>query len=84
MKTSVLETIAEHWNRAGIHYAVAHGLEPYPDTVGRDLDILVPAAYIKMAIDIARNVLQTHGFTVIPCFRANKQVNGSSANYVET
>ena len=65
MKTSVLETIAEHWNRAGIHYAVAHGLEPYPDTVGRDLDILVPAAYIKMAIDIARNVLQTHGFTVI-------------------
>ena len=52
-KIVILEHIAEAWNREGINYAVAHGLEGYPEVVGRDLDVLVNPNYRERAIYIA-------------------------------
>lgn len=56
-KIAILEAIAEAWNRAEINYGVAHGLEGYPQTVGRDLDILIQEDHVKRAINIACKVL---------------------------
>jgi hypothetical protein len=63
-KIEILETIAEAWNEAGINYAVAHGLEKYPDTCGRDLDILVESGHVAEAIRIAGQLLCERGLAV--------------------
>lgn len=40
-RTEILEHIAFNLNQSGIRYAVAHGLDGYPDNIGRDLDLCV-------------------------------------------
>lgn len=64
-KVAVLEAVAAAWNRAGITYAVAHGIGGYPATVGRDLDVLVRADQVTAGLTIAERVLDLHGFTVV-------------------
>lgn len=63
-KTMLLEAIAQEWNRAGIRYGVAHGLEDYPEATGRDLDILIDRKDIDAAIRLAMQELQTRGYRV--------------------
>lgn len=64
-KIAVLEEVAAAWNRAGITYAVAHGIDGYPATVGRDIDVLIRADQVAAGLTIAEHVLVAHGFTVI-------------------
>lgn len=42
-RVDLAETLAAAWNQHGLRYVVVHGLDRYPDEVGRDLDILVHA-----------------------------------------
>jgi hypothetical protein len=63
-KVSLLEAVAQRWNREGIPYAVAHGIEGYPDHVGRDLDVLVGSRCARRAIDLAQSVLEGEGLLV--------------------
>lgn len=63
-RIQVLESIAAAWNRAGINYAVAHGLEEYPDRIGRDLDVFVEASHAAEAIEIARQCLRQCGCAI--------------------
>jgi hypothetical protein len=64
-KISLLETVADRWNSAGIPYAVAHGLEGYPDRVGRDFDVLIPSRHGRHAIELAHEILQNAGLIVV-------------------
>ncbi|MGH7829935.1 MAG: hypothetical protein ACREP8_07130, partial [Candidatus Binatia bacterium] len=60
----VLEAIAVAWNRAAINYAVAHGLEEYPHTIGRDLDVFIESPHVTEAIEVARQCLRQYGLAV--------------------
>lgn len=76
-KVKVLENIAEEWNSANINYAVAHGLENYPDSVGRDLDILISSEHVDRAIEMAKNILTQHQFVyVLPPALWGKRILG--------
>ena len=61
---TILEAVAETWNRAGINYAVAHGLEGYPARTGRDFDVLVQSDQIDAALSLAEGVLLGEAWTV--------------------
>lgn len=39
---------------AGLPWAITHGAEGYPDKVGRDFDILLPARYHDEAVDLVK------------------------------
>ena len=64
-KIKILEAITEAWNRAAIDYAVAHGLEGYPQIIGRDLDVIVDRRHIDRALKIALEFLQAAGFVMV-------------------
>ena len=64
-KLALLEAVAQRWNREGIPYAIAHGIEGYPNRVGRDLDVLVGSRHGRRAIDLAQDVLEQSGLTVV-------------------
>ena len=61
----LLEAVAQRWNREAIPYAVAHGIEAYPNAVGRDLDVLVRPRHVRRAIAIAAAVLSSEGCVVV-------------------
>jgi hypothetical protein len=63
-KVTLLEAVAERWNREGLVYAVAHGIELYPDQIGRDLDVVArPEQSVRM-LDVAQDVLERRGLVV--------------------
>jgi hypothetical protein len=64
-KVAALEAVAEAWNRRGIEYAVCHGLEGYPMSVGRDLDVVVNGRELRWAAQIAGGQLGALGFVVL-------------------
>jgi len=64
-RVAIAEAIAEAWNQKGINYAIMHGLEEYPASIGRDLDILVQAGQEQQALMVAARVFQEHGWSVV-------------------
>jgi hypothetical protein len=68
----VLHEVAEAWNRVGIGYAVANGLEGYPQTTGRDVDVVVAPAHLQAAGEIARAVMQRNG--MLPVSRCTREL----------
>lgn len=65
MKQAVLKAIAEAWNNTGISYVVIHGLEDYPDHIGRDLDVVVQGNQIHHALKTASSISREMGFVTI-------------------
>jgi hypothetical protein len=64
-RIKALESLANVWNKAGLNYSVLHGLEDYPRSVGRDLDVCVHRAHIHEGADLAEQELLKDGwFTV--------------------
>jgi hypothetical protein len=61
---TIVEAIAAAWNRDGINYAVAHGLEHYPDSLGRDLDVLIQSDHAKRALSLGIGVMARSNFLV--------------------
>lgn len=51
-RVELAERIADDWNSLNLDYVVAHGLEPYPQALGRDLDVVVPSE--SSAVQAAR------------------------------
>lgn len=64
-RVELAESIAEAWNREGINYAVVHGLERYPDSLGRDLDIFMQKDQIDQALLLAVQVIKHKGWPVV-------------------
>lgn len=50
------------WREMGIPYVVMHGLEGYPDRIGRDLDILMDQSVAEAALGEAATVLARLGW----------------------
>lgn len=63
-RVELAEACAERWSQLGLRWAVVHGLEGYPDQLGRDLDILVHRADIDAMVESASEVLAASGFDV--------------------
>lgn len=57
--------LAEAWEAAGVRYAVANGLEEYPEKVGRDLDVVVAPADLARAVTVTLEYCQTRGITAV-------------------
>ncbi len=62
---TVFESIATSWNQEHINYAVAHGLESYPNSLGRDLDILIQSDQANYAIAIGAAIFTRKGYEVV-------------------
>jgi thymidylate kinase len=64
-RAAALAAVAETWNSVGLTYSVAHGVEDYPRSVGRDLDVVMRRGDIQRAIREARRVLEEKGWTTV-------------------
>jgi hypothetical protein len=63
-RTEILSSVAEGWNRSGIGYAVANGLESYPHRLGRDIDVVVDPEHMAEAGEIIHSVLSARGWRI--------------------
>lgn len=63
-KKKIAENVAEVWNKNHVNYAVVHGLERYPDEIGRDLDIFISRQDILIAIESIRSLLENTNLMV--------------------
>ena len=64
-RPALLARIAAAWNEVDVGYAVVHGLEGYPESAGRDLDVLVRRADVPLALRVASSVLEGAGWRVV-------------------
>jgi hypothetical protein len=63
-RVEAAEAVARDWNRIGVPYVVMHGLERHPDSLGRDLDILMTGQNAERALERAAVVLSGLGWSV--------------------
>jgi hypothetical protein len=70
-KRWLAELIAEALGSDKINHAFVHGLDD-PDRIGRDLDVLVQADEISLAVDVISQQLKKHDWRV----RAHRRRNG--------
>jgi len=67
LQIDLAERIAESWNKAGLEYAVMHGLEGYPQRIGRDIDVFVKPKDIQKALSLMEEVLIREGWQSLIC-----------------
>ena len=65
-KIKALERVATALTTEGISWAVANGLESYPDGIGRDLDIIVSHGSLDKAVSAVVDSLEEQGWIVLP------------------
>ena len=63
-RAALVAAIARDWNDTGIRYVVSHGIERYPDAIGRDLDIHVDIDAMPNAVATAMRHLRDAGYTI--------------------
>jgi hypothetical protein len=63
-RAALVAAIARDWNETGIRYVVSHGIELYPDGIGRDLDIHVDIDAMPDAVASAMRHLRDAGYTI--------------------
>ena len=63
-RAALVAAIARDWNDTGIRYVVSHGVEAYPDGIGRDLDIHVDIDAMPHAVATAMRHLRDAGYTI--------------------
>lgn len=64
-KTAAAEELARRWNEAGCVYAVANGVEEYPASVGRDLDVLAAPGDLGRMVDVILVAAEERGWTAV-------------------
>ena len=57
--------LADCWDRHGLGYAVANGLDGYPQRLGRDLDVVVEPLHLQAASAAVRSTLERGGWRVV-------------------
>jgi thymidylate kinase len=62
-RAEIFERLTNAWDDRGLCYSVTHGIEGFPTSAGRDLDLLASEETAKAAIGVAEDVLQREGFT---------------------
>lgn len=63
-RAEAVRAILRAWNQTGTRYAIIHGLEGYPDRIGRDLDAIIRDEDVYPALQIASRILEQRGYTV--------------------
>lgn len=66
-RISAQEIVAQAWNAEGLTYVIAHGLEGYPNRLGRDLDLLMDQRQAHLALHRASDLLRSLGWTITAC-----------------
>jgi hypothetical protein len=66
-RVAAMESVATRWNDLKIPWLVAHGLEGYPERIGRDLDILMPQELAPWALGEARQIFMERGWPLTAC-----------------
>jgi hypothetical protein len=61
-RVELAEAIASAWNQRPISYAIVHGLERYPECIGRDLDVVLHQETARTAVEIAVALGREHAF----------------------
>ena len=62
-RVSLAAEIAKKWNEASVPYAVVHGVENYPQKIGRDIDLVMSKEKIAEALEYAMEVGLSHCFS---------------------
>lgn len=62
-RLELAEDVARAWNRERIHYSVVHGLYRYPQSLGRDLDVLMFPEDARRAIQVALATGRANGYS---------------------
>ena len=63
-RAALVAAIARDWNDTGIRYVVSHGIELYPDGIGRDLDIHIDIDAMPHAVATAMRHLRDAGYVI--------------------
>ena len=63
-KIAALEDVARELNASGLRWAVTNGLGGYPDSIGRDLDLIIEGP-LNVAVGHVIKVLESAG---VGCF----------------
>jgi len=64
LKINIANKIVRSWNEKNINYATVHGLEKYPSSLGRDLDVFIQKSHIPEALNILQNALLPENYPV--------------------
>jgi len=63
-RAALVAAIARDWNDTGVRYVVSHGIERYPDGIGRDLDIHIDIEAMPHAVATAMRHLRDAGYSI--------------------
>jgi hypothetical protein len=66
-RVEAAEAVASRWKELGIAFVIAHGVEDYPDAIGRDLDIHMDPRHAHRALEEARQTLTKAGWPTVVC-----------------
>ena len=65
MRKSILIKVAQAFDDEGIKYGVAHGLEAYPSSLGRDVDVLIKKSDRARALTLIKKIFSDNGLSVV-------------------
>jgi len=64
-KREVLDQVFLRWNEEGVRYAVLHGIESYPEKLGRDVDVAVDPAHLDLCGVVTQTELVKAEFSCV-------------------
>jgi hypothetical protein len=64
-KLNIIKDIIKSFNKLDLNYSVIHGLEKYPDEIGRDIDLFIDKRHLNQAVQKVENVLKEYHFTIV-------------------
>jgi hypothetical protein len=64
-KLNVIKNIVKSFNKLDLNYSVIHGLEKYPDEIGRDIDLFIDKRHLNQAVQNVEDVLKEYHFTIV-------------------
>ena len=64
-RVQIAAELVAAWNDLGVRFVIVHGLDGYPATVGRDLDILVHEADSSVLLGASHQILEREGWVAI-------------------
>jgi hypothetical protein len=64
-RVALAEAIASSWGERGLSYAILHGLERYPASIGRDLDVAIARENVAQAVETAVACARESGFETV-------------------
>ena len=64
-RVGIAVELVEAWNLSGLRYAIVHGIDDYPEKIGRDLDILVHVEDSAEMLASAHQIFKRDGWVAV-------------------